>query len=101
MTDRLSSDTQQIPVEIYGQTYSLRGDGDPAYIQELAGWVDNRMRQIADSSATVDSLKVAILAALNIADEYHQIRREAEKQRLDLAVRAAEWERMLDAAIGR
>ena len=46
-------------------------------------------------------MKVAILAALNIADEYHQIKREAEKQRMDLAVKAAEWERMLDGAIAR
>jgi len=49
----------------------------------------------------VDSLKVAILAALNIADEYHQLKREVEKQRLDFAVRAAEWERLLDSTIGK
>ncbi len=88
-------------VDIFGQSYTLRSDDDSAYIQELAAFVDGRMRQIADSSSTVDSLKVAILAALNVADELHQLRREAEKQRMDLAVRTAEWERMLDGAIGR
>jgi len=88
-------------VEIYGQSYNLRGDGQPAYIQELATYVDTKMNQIAEASSTVDSLKVAILAALNIADEYHQIKREAERQRMDLAVKTAEWERLLDGALGR
>jgi cell division protein ZapA len=58
-----------IQVEIYGQSYNLRGEGDTAYLQELAGFVDRRMREVAEATATVDSLKVAILAALNIADE--------------------------------
>ena len=58
-----------IQVEIYGQSYNLRGEGDTSYLQELAGFVDRRMREVAEATATVDSLKVAILAALNIADE--------------------------------
>ena len=94
-------EVQLTQVEIYGQSYSLRGDGDPTYVHELAAFVDARMNMIADSTATVDSLKVAILAALNIADEFLQMKREAEKQRMDLAVRTAEWERMLDTAIGK
>ena len=65
--DRQSSHLVQ--VEIYGQSYNLRGDGDTAYLQELAVYVDRRMREVAEATATVDSLKVAILAALNIADE--------------------------------
>ena len=58
-----------VQVDIYGQSYNLRGDGEVGYLQELAGYVDRRMREVADATATVDSLKVAILAALNIADE--------------------------------
>jgi len=58
-----------IQVEIYGQSYNLRGEGDTSYLQELAGYVDRRMREVSEATATVDSLKVAILAALNIADE--------------------------------
>lgn len=65
--DRQSSHLVQ--VEIYGQSYNLRGEGDTAYLQELAVYVDRRMREVAEATATVDSLKVAILAALNIADE--------------------------------
>ena len=97
----MSKENQLIQVEIYGQSYNLRGGGDPAYVQELAAYVDGKMADVAAGSSTVDSLKVAILAALNIADEYQQIRREVEKQRMEVAVRTAEWERMLDGALGR
>ena len=97
----MSKEDQLVQVEIYGQSYNLRGGGDPAYVQELAAYVDGKMSEIASGSSTVDSLKVAILAALNIADEYHQIRRDSEKQRMEIAVRTAEWERMLDGALGR
>jgi cell division protein ZapA len=65
--DRQSSHLVQ--VEIYGQSYNLRGEGETSYLQELATYVDRRMREVAEATATVDSLKVAILAALNIADE--------------------------------
>ena len=63
---------QLVQVEIYGQSYNLRGEGESAYIQDLASYVDRRMREVAEATATVDSLKVAILAALNIADESRQ-----------------------------
>ena len=63
-----------VQVEIYGQSYNLRGEGETGYIQDLAGYVDRRMREVAEATATVDSLKVAILAALNIADDSRQTR---------------------------
>lgn len=58
-----------VQVEIYGQSYNLRGEGDAQYIQDLAAYVDRKMREVSEATATVDSIKVAILAALNIADE--------------------------------
>lgn len=64
--------TPLVQVEIYGQSYNLRGQSEVAYIQDLASYVDRKMREVADATATVDSLKVAILAALNIADESRQ-----------------------------
>ncbi len=57
-----------VTVAIYDQTYHLRGQ-NPAYIGQLAALVDARMRAVAAHGATVDSLRVAVLAALNIADE--------------------------------
>lgn len=59
---------QSIAVEIYDQIYHLRGT-DPAYIEQLAHMVDSKMRAVSAHGGTVDSLRVAVLAALNIADE--------------------------------
>jgi cell division protein ZapA len=63
-------------VHIFGQTYSIRGELDEAYVQKLAKFVDEKMRAIADATATVDTQKVAVLAALAIADELHSMQRE-------------------------
>lgn len=65
-------------VEIFGQAYQVRGDGDPDYLMELARFVDSRMREVAGQVATVDPMKIAILAALNIADEFSRFRKERE-----------------------
>ena len=57
-------------VDIFGQQYTLRGEGDPQYIKSLTKFVDSKMREVTEGTSTVDSLKVAILAAINIADEF-------------------------------
>ncbi len=61
-------------VEIFGQTYSVRAAGDPAYIKELATFVDQKMREVSEHAPTVDAAKIAILTALNISDEFYQYR---------------------------
>ena len=63
------------PVTIYGKTYHLRGDGDTAYLHELAEEVDRRMNEVAETTGTADTMSIAILAALNITDECLQARR--------------------------
>jgi cell division protein ZapA len=73
MHDDAIERNQAVSVEIYDQVYTLRGT-DPAYIAELAETVDAKMRAVADQSNTVDSLRVAVLASLNIADELHCLR---------------------------
>ena len=65
-------------VEIFGQTYNVRGEGDPDYLTELARFVDSRMREVAAQVATVDPVKIAILAALNIADEFSRYRKQRD-----------------------
>ena len=60
-------------VEIYDQVYHLRGV-DPIYIAQLATMVDQKMRAVSEHGGTVDSLRVAVLAALNIADELTALR---------------------------
>src|SRR5262249_8017038 len=63
-------------VEIFWQMYSIQGDLDAAYVQKLAKYVDEKMHVIASGTATVDTQKVAVLAALSIADELHSSQRE-------------------------
>jgi cell division protein ZapA len=63
-----STESQSVSVDIYDQVYHLRGT-DPAYIERLAAIVDTKMRAVSAHGNTVDSLRVAVLAALNIADE--------------------------------
>jgi cell division protein ZapA len=65
-----------VKVEIFGQTYSIQGDLDQAYVQKLAKFVDEKMNTIADATRTVDTQKVAVLAALAIADELHSMQRD-------------------------
>jgi cell division protein ZapA len=65
-----------VKVQIFGQTYSIQGDLDQAYVQKLAKYVDEKMNAIADVTRTVDTQKVAVLAALAIADELHGMQRE-------------------------
>jgi cell division protein ZapA len=67
-----------ISVEIFGETYNVRGEGDPDYLTELARFVDSRMREVAAQVATVDPMKIAILAALNIADEFSRYQKERQ-----------------------
>jgi cell division protein ZapA len=85
-----------IRVEIYNQTYNIRSDGDTEYIIQLAEFVDSRMREISSGTLTVDSLKVAILAALHIADELHRLKHVHEQADSQLAARSSECAEMLD-----
>ena len=85
-----------IKVEIYDQAYTVRSDGDPEYLRQLAEYVDRRMREISSGTLTVDSRKVAILAALYIADELHQLRKASEQSDEQLAMRSVECSEMLD-----
>ncbi len=65
MTDR----PDNTRVNIYGREYSIRGEGDPAYILEIAHFLDMRMRQMTENVTMTSTAKVAILASLNIIDE--------------------------------
>ena len=62
-------------VRIFNQTYDIRAD-DSSYVEELARMVDERMLEISKMTPTVDSLKVSILAALNLADELLVVREQ-------------------------
>ena len=88
-----------VHVEIFGQSYALRGGDDPAYIERLATFVDDQMREIGKQAGAVDSVRIAVLAALNIADECLKAR-EAGSQTSALDKRAASLARDLEAVLG-
>lgn len=68
-------------VEIFGQSYNLRGEGDPKYITEIASYVDKVMHDVSDNTGVADTLKVAILAALNIADDYLSVKNKHSSEK--------------------
>ncbi len=67
----INEDSNQVTsVRIYNQTYQIRSGDDPDYVERLAEYVNERMTEVSELTPTVDSFKVAVLSALNIADEY-------------------------------
>jgi cell division protein ZapA len=66
-------------IEIFDQTYNVNADGNEEYLAELAAYVDTKMRAVSESTQLVDSVKVAVLAALNIADETFTLRQRTQK----------------------
>ncbi|MFY9792138.1 MAG: cell division protein ZapA [Candidatus Sulfotelmatobacter sp.] len=76
-----------VRVEIFDQAYNLRGS-DPEYILKLAEYVDSKMRAVAEATNTIDTVRLAVLAALNIADEYHLLKRKQDSGTTDYQKRA-------------
>ena len=100
-----AQDVGAVVVEIYDQVYQLRGP-DSAYIERLASLVDSKMRAVTAHGATVDSLRVAVLAALNIADElttlrarYDSLSSAAGPAQPNVSSRAGSLSGMLDALL--
>ena len=87
-----------VHVEIHGQRYPVRSSLDQSYVTELAAFVDEKMRLAMRECPQGDSLKIAVLAALNIADEFFRARDDMRSGDDSLARRAGELERMLDLA---
>jgi cell division protein ZapA len=99
----MADKSSQVQVEIFGQTYSVKSGGDPAYVQKLAAFVDEEMKDVSRASGAVDSVRIAVLAALNLADECFRLRQEAESKQSSGALlddRALRLARKLGAALG-
>ncbi|MGH9201154.1 MAG: cell division protein ZapA, partial [Vicinamibacterales bacterium] len=88
-----------VHVEVSGQTYPIRTALDARYVSELAAFVQQRMELAADSSPSSDTLGLAILVALNIADEYFRSRSNSESANAGLSARAEALERIVDEAL--
>ena len=85
-----------IPVEIDGRRYPIRSTLDPDYIVRLAAYVEDRIRLATTQTPEADSLRLAVLAALNIADELFRAREALDAQDGQVAERAGQLEQMLD-----
>lgn len=90
---------QIVPIEINGQRYPIRSGLDPEYVTRLAGYVEQKIGRAAASAPGGDSLRHAVLAALNIADELFRCREASEDRDGRLAARADELERLLDRVL--
>lgn len=95
----MDGSTRVVHVEIHGQRYPIRSGLDPTYVAELAAFVDSKMQLAAKECPQGDTLKVAVLAAVNIADEMYRARDEARDRDSGFAQRAEELERMLDLVL--
>jgi cell division protein ZapA len=93
-----SANASSVRVEIFDQGYNLRGT-DPEYILKLAEYVDSKMRAVAEQTHTVDSARLAVLAALNIADEYHLLKRKSEGGSSDSSKKAKQLLNALDEVL--
>src|SRR5436190_13287416 len=98
MAEKASSST--VHVEIFGQTYTVKAGADPGYVEELAAHVDAQMREVGKTAGAVDSVRVAVLAALNIADECFRLRRQVRDADEKTAARAEGLLRELASVLG-
>jgi cell division protein ZapA len=91
--------SKNLKIDIYDQSYNVNTAENEGYLKELAAYVDTKMREVADATRTVDSLKVAVLAALNIADEMFRLRERQEKLEGPVRKRVERCVALLDRAL--
>ena len=89
-----------VSVEIAGQRYPIRSSLDVAYVTELAAYVDEKMKAASQAAPTSDMLGLALLVALNIADECFRARQQSSTSSGELNERALRLERMVDDVLG-
>ncbi|MFW5807755.1 MAG: cell division protein ZapA [Spirochaetota bacterium] len=92
-------DSSKVQVTIFGNQYNIQGDASPEYIKKLAAYVDRKMEEIEQSMTSPNLVQIAILAALNIADEYHQLKRIDSSVEEDITKRATALISMLEEGL--
>ena len=90
-----------VTVDIAGQRYPIRSGLEPAYIAELAAYVDKKMRAAAETAPSTDTLGLAVLVALNLADEYFRARQNESSSQGQINERALRLEQLVDEALSR
>lgn len=89
----------RVKVQILGNTYNIQGEAQEDYILQLAEYVNDKMEEVRTGLATGNQLQVAILAALNIADEYYQMKAMKAHLTSDLERKANALITMLDEGL--
>jgi cell division protein ZapA len=89
----------KVRVPIYGNTYTIQGDASPDYIESLTKYLNAKMEEVASAIPSATSMQVAVLAALNIADEYFQLRDLQSTATIDIEKRANALISMLEDGI--
>ncbi len=98
----LEKDGDKIPIRIYNREFVIEGGNwDPLYVSALAKHVDEQMNRIANTSNIVDTSRVAVLAALNIADELFRLRESKDTSGQEISKRSEELIELLDQALKR
>ncbi len=90
-----------VTVNIYGQAYTLKGGADPDYVQDIAAFVDERMKEVSENAPPSSTTKVAILAAVNIADELFREQQKRIQAVATLEDRSVQIARLLDQEVGQ
>ena len=93
------SEPKVVTVEVHGQKYPIKTELDPSYVEELAQFVESRMALASRSSPSSDAVGLAILAALNITDEYFRARSALTSSSGTLTARAEAIEKIVDQAL--
>jgi cell division protein ZapA len=88
-----------VPIEILGQRFPVRSTLDERYVQDLANFVDEKMRAAEDVTPGGDVLRVALVAALNLADELFRARGLGDGTLATLSDRATRLERLIDQTL--
>jgi cell division protein ZapA len=95
----VSEQDRVVPVDIGGQRYPIRSSLDPQYVARLALYVDEKMKAAGDTTPNGEALRVAVLAALNIADELFRSRDQNRARDGEFAERTEELEKLLDRVL--
>jgi cell division protein ZapA len=93
------ADKQAVQVTVFNQSYTLRASGDEREVHELADRVDQLMHTVASRSGTADSLRVAVLACLHLADRLRSLERDLENLRLRVEAKSEQFGALLEEVL--
>ena len=97
----MESSKNKARVNIYGEEYTVLAEGDIEYIREVAAYVDRKMRDIADRTSNKSPSRIAILTALNVADELHQEKMKGKTELTSVEQRTKDIISMLDEKLSQ